>query len=211
MKKLGRSVWISLAAALLVGSVSLPTSAGPAEVAGYYRESYRLEYAGKPLEALQQMAKVRADAGPGYFLAARTGWLAYLAGKLPEAVAAYQEAIRLAPNAIEPKIGLTLPLLAGAKWRELELACREILKLDGAHAVARARLAAAFYGVGNYPDAAVVYRRLAEEYPAELDHKTGLGWALAKLGRVKDAKEIFAAVLAVSPDNPNALEGMALP
>ena len=112
---------------------------------------------------------------------------------------------------IEARLGLTLPLLAQKKWRPLEKACRDVLKLDAQNAVARARLAHAYYSIGNYPDSATVYRKLVRDYPAELDHQTGLGWALARMGRAGEAKKIFAEVLAVSPDNPNARQGMALP
>jgi Flp pilus assembly protein TadD len=48
------------------------------------------------------------------------------------------------------------------------------------------------------------------DYPAELDHQTGLGWSLLKMGRSKEARQLFTAVLAVSPDNPNARQGMEL-
>jgi tetratricopeptide (TPR) repeat protein len=157
------------------------------------------------------MQKIKASAGASYFVAARIGWLAYLAGRFADSVAAYREAAQLAPAAVEPRLGMTLPLLAQKSWRELETACRDVLKLDPNNGAARARLAHAHYSIGNYPDAAVVYRKLMDEYPAELDHQTGLGWALARMGRVKEAKAIFSAVLAVSPDNWNAQQGMALP
>jgi len=184
--------------------------AGPT-VPELYRQSYMQEAQGKPLEALATMRQVRSATGGSYFVVVRMAWLAYLGGKHAEAVAGYEEAIRFAPAAIEPRIGLTLPLLAQQSWRPLEVACREVLKLDPNHMLARARLAHANYSVGNYPDAAVLYRKLVDEYPADLDHQTGLGWALARMGRVKEAKAIFQQVLAVSPDNPNALQGMALP
>jgi Flp pilus assembly protein TadD len=84
-----------------------------------------------------------------------------------------------------------------------------VLALDAGNAVARARLAHAPYSVGNYPDAATAYRKLVTEYPSNLDHKTGLGWALLRMGRRAEARQLFEAVLAVSPDNPNARQGLA--
>jgi hypothetical protein len=50
---------------------------------------------------------------------------------------------------------------------------------------------------------------LVEEYPGELDYQTGLGWALLRLGKREEAQGIFDFVLAVSPDNLNAREGIA--
>jgi tetratricopeptide (TPR) repeat protein len=201
-----------------VGIVGATVLTGPGwaqdpatQVANLYRESYTLEanrdYAG----SLARMREVKAKAGASYFVSMRTAWLSYLAGDFAASETLYREAIGAAPKAVEAKLGLTLPLLAARKWRDLERACRDVLASDSGNAVARARLAHALYSVGNYPDAATEYRKLVDEYPSELDHQTGLGWALAKMGRKAEAKQQFAAVLAVSPDNANARQGMALP
>ncbi len=197
--------------ALVVLAPALARSDTAADVADLYRQSYRLEAQGKSAQAADTMKKVSARAGASYFVDARSAWLEYLAGRYADSERAYRKAVADKPQAIEPKLGLTLPLLAQHKWRELELACRDVLKLDPKNAVARARLAHAYYSRGNYPDSATIYRGLVADYPADLDHQTGLGWALARMGRGRDAKVIFAAVLAVSPDNPNARQGMALP
>ena len=190
-----------------------PAEAAPPDerVAALYRASYLLEAKGDAAGALGKMAEIRAATGAGYFVVVRTAWLQYLAGSLGPAVASYREAARLEPKAVEPKLGLTLALLAQRRWRDLERACRDVLALDAGNALARARLAHAQYSVGNYPDAAGVYRKLVAEYPANLDHRTGLGWALLRMGRRADATRLFHAVLAVSPDNANAKAGLAQP
>lgn len=208
-----RNVIDALAIAMLAALLSAPAvaEAGPEEVPHLFRQTYRLEAKGKYAVALAAMHKIRRHVGETYFVLARTGWLAHLSGRYAESEAAYRKAIGAAPKAIEPRVGLTLPLLAQQKWRELERASRDVLVLDPLNETARARLAHAHYMVKNYPDAATLYRSLTEQYPANLDYQTGLGWALVRMGRTKEGKELFRAVLAVSPDNPNALEGMALP
>lgn len=198
-----------LAAAALL--TSAPAFAGPEDVAALYRQSYRLEAQGKPALALAAMHKIQRKAGASYFVVARVAWLAHLAGRFAESEASYRQAATLAPKAVEPRLGLTLPLLAQKKWRDLEKACRDVLVLDAHNTTARSRLAHAHYMVKNYPDAATVYRQLVTDYPATLDYQTGLAWALARMGRLKEAKQMFRAVLAVSPDNQNALQGLALP
>ena len=197
--------------ALVVRLPAVARSDASQEVQDLYRTSYREEAKGKATAALDAMKKIQTKSGATYFVSARQGWLAYLAGRFGESEAAYRAAIKSKPDSIEARLGLTLPLLAQKKWRPLEKACRDVLKLDAQNAVARARLAHAYYSIGNYPDSATVYRKLVRDYPAELDHQTGLGWALARMGRAGEAKKIFAEVLAVSPDNPNARQGMALP
>ena len=207
-----RRTFASLALmALVVLLPAVARSDASQEVQDLYRTSYREEAKGKATAALDAMKKIQTKSGATYFVSARQGWLAYLAGRFGESEAAYRAAIKSKPDSIEARLGLTLPLLAQKKWRPLEKACRDVLKLDAQNAVARARLAHAYYSIGNYPDSATVYRKLVRVYPAELDHQTGLGWALARMGRAGEAKKIFAEVLAVSPDNPNARQGMALP
>jgi tetratricopeptide (TPR) repeat protein len=198
---------------LLVTLIAAPRPAAAAppdeRVAALYRASYQLEANRDPAGALAKMREIRSLAGSSYFVTVRVAWLSYLAGNFGGAVGEYRQAAAAEPKAIEPKLGLTLPLLAQRKWRDLERACRDVLALDPGNALARARLAHAQYSVGNYPDAAGVYRKLVAEYPADLDHKTGLGWSLLRLGRRGEARQLFEAVLAVSPDNPNARQGLA--
>jgi tetratricopeptide (TPR) repeat protein len=207
---------MTLAAALLVTLAAEPSrsqppaEAAPVDFGDLYRKSYRAEAENRPAEALEAMKILRDRAGESYFVQVRTGWVAYLAGRYAESEEAYRRAISAQPKAIEPRLGLTLPLLATKKWRELARVSKDVLTLDPKSNMARARLAHAHYSLGNYPDAATVYRGLIADYPAELDHQTGLGWSLAKMGRIKEAKQLFTSVLAVSPDNPNARQGMAL-
>jgi tetratricopeptide (TPR) repeat protein len=202
----------SVSLLVVLGTLSpLAHAQGDPTVTSLYRESYQLEAQRDLAGALSKMREIRRLAGPSYFVALRTGWLAYLAGDLDSAVAAYREAIAAEPKAIEPVLGLTLPLLAQRNWRALERACRKVLRRDPQNALARARLAHALYWSGNYPDAAAVYRKLVASYPGDLDHKTGLAWALKRMGRGDEARRLFDAVLAVSPDNPHARQGITAP
>jgi len=203
--------WLAVSAAL--GALLLPASGRSdvaTDVADLYRASYAAEAKGQPAVALESMKQVGDKAGRSYFVEVRSAWLAYLAGRHADSEKAYRKAVAQSPDSVEAKLGLTLSLLAQKKWRELEKACREVLKKDAGNAVARARLAHAYYSLGNYPDSATQYRSLVKEYPGELDHQTGLGWALARMGRVAEGKKVFRQVLDVSPDNANAQAGMAL-
>jgi tetratricopeptide (TPR) repeat protein len=195
-----------LVACALAGGMAL--SAAPQGVRDLYRNSYRAEAANRPAEALAAMKTILSRDRGSYFANVRTGWVAYLAGRYAESEQAYRRAAKTQPKAIEAKLGLTLPLMAQKKWTALEAASRAVLALDPKSNMARARLALALYSRGNYPDAATTYRGLMADYPGELDHQTGLGWALTRMGRMKEARALFQAVLAVSPDNPNALAGL---
>jgi tetratricopeptide (TPR) repeat protein len=199
---------LSIVLALGAGLMSAAT-AFAADVPGLYRASYQAEARGDYTGALGKLREIRKAAGASYFASLRTGWLAYLAGELTTAEAQYRDAVAAKPKAIEAKIGLTLVLFVAQKWRPLEATCKQVLAENDKHPTVRARLAAAYYNLGNFPDAAAGYRKLVEEYPAELDYQTGLGWALFRLGKREEARKIFEFVLSVSPDNPNAKDGLA--
>ncbi len=174
-----------------------------------YRASYQAEARADYADALAKVRQIRKVAGASYFLSLRTGWLAYLAGDNAAAEACYREAIAARPKAIEAQIGLTRVLYVAKKWHELQVACKQVLSQDGKNPTVRARLAAAQYNLGDLTNAAQGYRKLVDEYPAELDYQTGLGWALLRMGKGPDARQVFQAVLAVSPDNLSAKDGMA--
>jgi tetratricopeptide (TPR) repeat protein len=198
---------------LIVLSVIMPGGmlrAQEARAAGLYRESYVLEAKRDYTGALTKARDARAAGGNAYFSAIRIGWLEYLQGDFKASIASYSEAVATDPKAIEAKLGLTLPLLAQRNWRELERACSAVLAVDGRNATALARLGLAQYSAGNFSGAEATYRRLTEDYPSEMDYRTGLGWALLKLGKSAEAKAIFDGVLAVSPDNVNAKAGLGV-
>lgn len=200
----------AIAAGALLLALPLHAQAGAAGAAARYRESYTLEANGDYIGAQAKVAEARRmGAGDAYFAALRLGWLAYRAGDYFTAAARYGDAATLAPAAIEPKVGLTLPLLAAKDWRGLERACRAVLAIDAQHAVAQARLAIALYQQGRWRETEQVYRTLVAQWPADLDYRTGLGWALLRQGKTAEARTLFANVLAVSPDNVNAAAGLA--
>jgi len=197
---------------LVVVAAVLPASRAVAQnerTGALYRESYALETKRDYAAALALVREARSTGGATYFAALRTGWLTYLQGDYAASVAGYTEAVAAEPKAIEPKLGLTLPLLAQRNWRELERACSAVLAIDPRNATVLARLGMAQYNAGNFAGAEGVYRGLTEDYPADLDYMTGLGWALQKLGKKGEARTWFQAVLSVSPDNVNATAGMS--
>jgi tetratricopeptide (TPR) repeat protein len=200
---------IGRAALLLAAGLVLSSSVARADTPDLYRQSYQAEARGDFARAMAHMSEIRKAEGASYFGSLRTGWLAYLAGDHAAAEAGYREAIAAKPSVVEPKIGLTLVLYVAQKWKALETVCKQVLAVDAKHPGVRARMAAGYYGAGNYPDAAAIYRKLVDEYPGDLDYQTGYAWALQRMGKREEAQKLFQAVLAVSPDNLNANQGAA--
>ena len=92
---------------------------------------------------------------------------------------------------------------------ELQVACKQVLSQDGKNPTVRARLAAAQYNLGDLTNQRRDIANSSTTTRPSWTTKTGLGWALLRMGKGPDARQVFQAVLAVSPDNPSAKAGVA--
>jgi tetratricopeptide (TPR) repeat protein len=138
----------------------------------------------------------------------RRGWLFYKLGKHAEAVDAYGRAVALEPRSVEARVGALLPAMALRRWADVEAGAREVQKIDPANYLAGLRMAFAVYSLGRYPEAAVLYRKLLDAYPSDVEVRSGLGWSLLKAGKGAEAAGEFRAVLDIAPKNTLAAEGM---
>jgi tetratricopeptide (TPR) repeat protein len=200
--------WISLtllAVALGCGVASAEAEGGPAD---QFQRSYDAEAAGKTQDALAALDAIPAPQQSGYVAQLRRGWLLYKLGKHAEAIDAYGRAVAAEPKSVEARVGALLPAMALRRWADVESGAREVLKLDPASYLGTLRLAYAVYNLGRYPEAAGIYRRLAELYPSDVDVRDGLGWSLLKMGKAAEALVELRAVLDVAPRNTLALEGV---
>lgn len=153
----------------------------------------------------------RAD-GPAIdatVLSMRRGWLRYLAGAHEAAVTEYEDAVRRSPSAVEPRLGLTLPLMALRRWAEVLEQCDAILATRPGESTAAARRAWALYNLGRYAESERAYAALVADWPTDLDLRAGLGWAACQQGRTAAARAAFAQVLAMDPDHETATQGLA--
>lgn len=195
---------LSLAVALALASLSPRAEANPEA----WRRSYALEAQGDTRGALTALEALPADAQRTYLYALRRAWLLYQAGRFDDAVGAYRQAAQLSRNAIEPRVGELLPLLALRRWQDAERLAREVLRMDEDNYLASRRLALALYNLGRFDAARSTYQSVLTRYPGDLEMLTGVGWCELRLGHRSDAQEAFRAVLAVSPDDANAAAGL---
>lgn len=171
-------------------------------------QSYADEQAGKLAEALAALD--RAPDRGGYVTVLRRGWLLYRLGRHVESVDAYANAIAAAPRALEPRLGILLPLLAERRWVDAQKHARAALRLDADNYLATLRLAWASYQLGQYGEAQALYRKLCDLYPADADARSGLGWSLLKLGKRADARAQLEKLLELAPDHALGKEGLRL-
>ena len=168
-----------------------------AEVRGDYRAS---------LEALEQLTGADRDT---YLFHLRRGWLRTQLLAYEDAVGDYQAAVDKEPGAIEPRLGLTLPLMGLRRWRDLLTVCDEVLAKDPLSYSARASKAWGLYNLGRYGEAATTYRAVLADYPGDVEMKAGLAWSLHLDGRSALARKLFEEILAIAPNHATATTGLA--
>ncbi|MBN2799866.1 MAG: tetratricopeptide repeat protein [Deltaproteobacteria bacterium] len=190
--------------ALLALLWALPAAA--VESSDLFLESYALESSYRYDAALERLRVLDATGENAYVLQLRRGWLLYLLGRYAESVDAYQGAIHAQP-AVEARLGLTLPLMALRRWKDAELACKEILGVAPGNQLALTRYAYVLYNQGRFAEAERAYQVVIDQYPADLEMWAGLGWSQVKQGHKSQACAAFDTVLRFSPDHASALEG----
>jgi tetratricopeptide (TPR) repeat protein len=194
-------------ALLLAALLAAPAVRAQGAAADLYRQSYAAESRGDYTSALDLMEKL-GPAGSGYVGVLRRGWLHYLAGRHALSASAYQKAAALEPAAVEPRLGAMLPLMALRRWKDAQKLGEEVLLLAPNDFTAVSRLAWIHFSQLQYSEAEPLYRRAVAAWPANAEMRTGLGWTLLKLGRNREARESFEAVLAFAPDQLSAREGL---
>lgn len=172
-------------------------------LADSYGQEAKREFA-KALETMEGLSK---DNPNEYFYQLRTGWVALIKGDFTKSASYYQKAALLAPNAIEPRLGNVRALLAMGKYKDVDVACKTILKLDPKNYFARSTLAYANYVLANYAEAEKQYESLIVDYPADTEMQIGLGWSLLKQGNKAKAKTIFAALTKIIPKEERVSSG----
>lgn len=201
--------YISLVVGLLLFTAPREIcSAENDKIGEQFEESFSYESAGNYHAALNSVLRVLRIDQKHYTAMLRAGWLAYLKGDFSAAENYYRKVVSLAPDAIEPRQGLMLPLVAAGKWSEAESTARQILKTDQNNYTANSKLAYTLFQQGKYGYAKMIYQQLLDWYPSDTDMKLGLAWTYQRMGRSEDAGRYFKEVLGVYRNNQSALSGL---
>jgi len=146
---------------------------------------------------------------PNHYVANyRAGWLYYSMGRYTDSIRLYKKASSIKPRAIEPQLGLMLPLMASKQWGKAEALGEELLKKAPFNYLAGSRLAFIYFSQGKYQNAKVQYQKVLENFPSEIEMMLGLGWTYLKQQKKAEAREMFETVLSISKKNANALAGL---
>ncbi|TNF38415.1 MAG: tetratricopeptide repeat protein [Deltaproteobacteria bacterium] len=199
---------------ITTGLLALTLFAGPAQaaegnqVAERFASSFAHEAKGEIDEALNDVLVILRGDQKHYVATLRAGWLYYVGGRYADSVQMYEAAEALAPRALEPRLGLMLPLMAAKRWAKAEIVGRELLKLAPRDYTVRSRLAWIAFSQGRYKEAEELYAAVLADYPSDLEMMLGLAWTWLREGRKAEARGMFEQVLSIRSDNMQAKTGL---
>jgi tetratricopeptide (TPR) repeat protein len=163
-------------------------------------KSYDAEKAGLYDEAVTALLSQRKQS---YLINMRLGWLHYLRQDYASSKQFYQAAMRMAPKAVEPRLGYTLPLMAELRWGEVETTCRSVLSLDASQYTAALRLTTALRWQAKYQAARTVNAGMLELYPNDVSFLAEQLVVSAVL-KTSDVKALCETILLLDPTNATA-------
>ena len=173
-----------------------------------FAKSYKYEKAQNYPDAIKAIVILKDQ---DYLVNLRLGWLYYLSGNYANSRQRYQMAIAAAPKAIEPRLGHMLPLLAQARYAEVETVARQVLTMDAGNYYASLRLAIALRMQGKLPQAEEVNKSMLELYPTDVSFLTELGLVYVGQKDLVTARQAFRRVLTLDPENVVAKKHLAAP
>jgi tetratricopeptide (TPR) repeat protein len=176
-------------------------------VAQAWNASYTAEASGQFQAAVDALGELPSPQRDGYLASFRRGWLMYRANRHADSVVAYKIAAKTEPESIEARLAILLPLMALKRWDDVVVLAEDVLKRDPENYLALQRLAFAKYSSEHFPEAEVVYRRLVEHYPSDVEMRAALGWVALRMGKQHEAVALFRQVLELSSEHVSATAG----
>ena len=210
--KIATRIGLGWAVFLTLALIAWIAAGGPSVkeiIPSLFQESYILEAKGKHKEALKKAEEVLKHDPNEYVAQLRVGWLLYLDEEYTESVIAYRKVVAMKPSAIEPKLGLMLPLMALRSHSEAIKVAQKILRVDPQNYLARSRMAFCLYLMGRYEKAGREYEKLLVLYPSDVEMMAGLGWSQLKKGKKEDARSTFTRLLHIAPNHVIGKDGFS--
>jgi len=162
-------------------------------------------------KAIDELINIYKDNSNDYLVNLRLGYLYYLQKNYDESINYYRKAINLTnQKAIEPLLGLTLPIAAKERWSELEKIYFEVLALDQKNYTANLRLGQMYFNRKEYLKAETYLKQVFDLYPSDYETNLYLGWTYFYLNKKSEARKHFINALMVSENDKSAMEGLKL-
>ncbi len=171
-----------------------------------FQNSYLHEASGNLAEAILDLKNVYQE--DSYPINLRLGWLSYSTGMFSESQSYYNKAVSLKPYAVEPRMGLVLPLAAMGNWDAVIAQYNKILEIMPNYSIVLHRLGLIYYGQKDYPKAEKYFEKVVNLYPFDYDGLVMMAWTEFHLKKYRQAKVLFNTALMHTPTGASALEGL---
>lgn len=189
---------------LLAITVSVSAQVNPSQI---FANSYQSESSGDYQKAISELNVLN---GYDYHKALRLGWLYYLAKDYESSKKFYNQAISLAPQAVEALFGICYPLDAQKKTDELEAVYKKILALDKGNSKVNYALGNIYYYRKDFIQAEKYFDIVQTMYPFDYYSTLMSAWTKYFLNKKTDAQRLFNTVLIISPTDQSAKDGLNL-
>ncbi len=167
-----------------------------------WKESYQLEAKANYQQAASKLSSLLESNNEYAIL--RYAYLNYMQGEFNDAIHYYKKAIELNPASIDAKLGITLPLMAQKRWRQVKLYTHQVLTLSHWNYTAHVRLMIAEEGQRQWTTLAGHAAQLSKAYPSDTTALVYLARAYAWQDNKADAKKIYNDVLIRVPGHYEA-------
>ncbi len=171
------------------------------EIRAAYLQSYNYEKTGNYKDAIRVLLSIYNLSHDPYLINLRLGWLYYLDGRYANSIDFYKKASKAAPEAIEPLLGISLPLLAQGRFSEVETLMYEVLKKDFYNYFGNLRLIVALRNQKKFDQAKKIAEKMLKLYPTDINFLLELGLIEKGKGNISKAKKIFKRILYIDPLN----------
>lgn len=182
-----------------------------AEILGtLWQESLSAETSGEPTKAADKLAEFTKAGGDPYLSNLRGGWLQLSAKNYDQAANLYAAAMKLQPDALNPRLGLLKVAQAKADSAATVKMSDLVLKLDTTNYSALMAIAGETLQAKDYRRAKAAYQKVLGLYPEDQDAISGTAWCHFYLGMKREAQAGFQKLMSLNPDYPHVREGVSL-
>jgi len=174
-----------------------------------WMRSYTLEAAGQYAAAAESIEHFLKEIPANEFAVLRSGWLYYLAGNYSRSILHYQTALELNKKSIDAMLGISLPLMAQARWREAASQTQEVIKISKWNYLAHTRLMTCEDNLKQWDALKKHAETLSSYYPSDATILVYLARAYSHTNKNGKAKSVYQQVLQRYPGHLEASKFLA--
>jgi tetratricopeptide (TPR) repeat protein len=204
-----RTLFLLLFIATISASSNVSAKFSNSEIQQAYYKSYNYEKIGIYKDAIDTLLPLYKQYSKGYTLNLRIAYLYYLDKKYANAAHYYNAAIKIAPNALDAKLGQLLLLIAQQQYSKCSDLAYQVIKVDYYNYYGNLRLAYCLREQKKYDIALQIILKMLGIYPLDVSLLNEYALIKFTLKEYTLAGQTFNNVLTLAPENVIAKESLA--